>query len=108
LGGIETDLAEFYPPEKVANEPIRLMAGLLMLRYFYDLTEDDIIESWVSNPYFQYLTGETIFQWDAPCEPEDLEYFEECIGPELTEDLIKISIILLEEQNMEEEFEDED
>jgi IS5 family transposase len=111
-GEIETSLVKSYPPKKHDHKPIRLMAGLLMLKYFHDLTDEDTIENWMSNPYFQYLTGETIFQWDAPCEPEDLEHFEECIGPEFTEELLKASVILLEAQDSEfeefEEFEEED
>jgi hypothetical protein len=102
---IQASLAKVYSPKKSTHKPIRLMVGLLLIRFFHDLDEEDTIENWMSNPYFQYLTGETTFQWDMPCEPTDLENFLHCIGSETAEELLKTSAILLELQNIEDELE---
>ena len=39
----------------------RLMVALHYLRYFCDLSDDDIVRGWVENPYWQYLSGMKYF-----------------------------------------------
>lgn len=38
---------------------IRLMAGLTMLQSMQGLSEDEVVNRWPENPYWQYLCGET-------------------------------------------------
>ena len=38
--------------------PTRLMAGLAILKYTFDLSDDAVCERWVESPYFQYFCGE--------------------------------------------------
>jgi transposase, IS5 family len=42
--------------------PTRLMAGMEILKYTYDLSDERVCELWVENPYFQYFCGEEFFQ----------------------------------------------
>ncbi|MDR1667756.1 MAG: transposase [Bacteroidales bacterium] len=37
--------------------PIRLIVGVLMLKYLYNLGDEKIPFAWESNPYFQYFGG---------------------------------------------------
>jgi transposase, IS5 family len=38
--------------------PTRLMAGLAILKYSYDLSDEALCDRWVENPYFQFFCGE--------------------------------------------------
>jgi IS5 family transposase len=49
---------------------------------------------WVSNPYFQYFCGESVFQWKFPCDPSDLAHFRHRIGEFGVEKILAASILL--------------
>ena len=38
------------------------MAGLMILKYTHDLSDEALCERWVENPYYQYFCGEEFFQ----------------------------------------------
>lgn len=61
---------------------IWLMVGLLILKQIRNLSDEDIIEQWAENPYFQYFCGETSFCSKAPCSPTELLEFRKRIGKE--------------------------
>ena len=42
--------------------PTRLMAGLAILNYSYDLSDEALCDRCVENPYLQYFCGEEFFQ----------------------------------------------
>src|SRR5665213_189930 len=42
--------------------PTRLMAGLAILKYTHDLSDEVLCERWVENPYYQDFCGEEFFQ----------------------------------------------
>ena len=42
--------------------PMRLMAGLAILKHTYDLSDEVLCERWVENPYYQHFCGEEFFQ----------------------------------------------
>ena len=75
-------------------KPIRLMVSLLILKQLYDLSDETIVERWVENPYFQFFSGESVFQWQFPCHPTDLVYFRKRIGEKGVEKIFKVSIEL--------------
>ena len=60
--------------------PTRLVAGLLYLKHVYALSDEDIVERWVENPYFQYFCGERYFQHEMPCDPSSLVRWRKRIG----------------------------
>ena len=60
--------------------PTRLVAGLLYLKHAYALSDEDIVERWVENPYFQYFCGERYFQHEMPCDPSSLVRWRKRIG----------------------------
>src|SRR6056297_3673529 len=72
--------------------PIRTMVGLLLLKQMYNLGDETVIEQWLQNPYFQYFTGESEFQWKAPCDPSDLVHFRNRIGKEGAENIFQSSV----------------
>jgi transposase, IS5 family len=41
--------------------PTRLMAGLQILKFTFDLSDEELCDRWVENPYFQFFCGEEFF-----------------------------------------------
>jgi len=72
--------------------PIRLMASLLILKQIYSLSDEKIIEEWIQNPYYQYFSGEEVFQWKPPCALSELPRFRNRIGAKGVEFIFKNSI----------------
>lgn len=71
---------------------IRLMTGLLILKYLRNLSDESVVEQWAENAYFQYFCGESSFCSRKPCVDKDLVYFRNRIGEEGIELILKESI----------------
>lgn len=91
---LEKHFGKHYHYSGRPSKPIRLMISLLILKQLHDLSDETIVERWVENPYFQYFSGETIFQWEFPCHSTDLVYFRKRIGEEGITKIFKMSIDL--------------
>jgi len=72
--------------------PTRLMAALLYLKHVYALSDEDVVERWVENPYWQYFSGERYFRHDLPCDPSSLVRWRQRIGEAGCEWLLAHSI----------------
>jgi IS5 family transposase len=50
--------------DKPGHPPLltRLMAGLAILKQMHDLSDEDLCERWIENPYYQLSCGEEFFQ----------------------------------------------
>ena len=79
---LEHAFAPLYSEIGRPAKPIRLMVGLLILKYLEDLSDEVVVERWVRDPYYQYFCGEQTFQWGQPCEPSELTHFRNRIGEE--------------------------
>lgn len=44
----------------------RLMVGLHYLKHLYQLSDEDVVQHWVENPYWQYLCGSKYFEHEMP------------------------------------------
>ena len=91
---LEKDFYSYYSKEGRPAKPVRLMVSLLLLKHMYDLGDETVIQAWVQNPYFQYFSGETTFQWEPPIDPSDLVHFRNRIGERGLEKIFKMSIDL--------------
>jgi transposase, IS5 family len=89
---LEKEFSGLYSNLGQPAKPIRLMTGLLILKQMHNLSDDNIVEAWKMNPYFQYFCGETEFQWDGPCDSSDLTYFRNRIGEKGAEKILELSI----------------
>ena len=47
----------FYRPVGRPAKPTRLMVGLHYLKHVHDLSDEETVERWVKNPYWQYFCG---------------------------------------------------
>jgi len=90
----EEEFAGLYSEQGRPAKPIRLMAGLMILKQLENLSDERLIEAWVRNPYYQAFCGETHFQWKFPCDPSDLVYFRKRIGQEGARLIFEVSVSL--------------
>jgi len=83
-----------YYSEKMGApaKPIRLMVSLLILKYVRNLSDENLVEQWSENNYFQYFSGEQFFQPKIPCVPTELVAFRQRIGEPGVELILQESI----------------
>ncbi len=72
--------------------PTRLMAGLAILKYTFNLSDDELCARWIENPYFQYLCGETFFRHEAPFDRSSMTRWRQRMGEERIEALLQESL----------------
>ena len=48
----------FYSNNGRPSVPTRTMVGLLLLKSMFSVPDEELIPSWVQNPYWQYFCGE--------------------------------------------------
>lgn len=70
----------------------RLMAGLLYLKHLHALSDEEVVERWRENPYWQHFSGERYFRHDLPCDPSSLVRWRQRIGEAGCEWLLAQSI----------------
>lgn len=90
----DNTFADHYAAAGRPAKSIRLMVSLLILKQLYNLSDESVVERWIENPYFQFFSGETVFQWEFPCHPTDLVYFRKRIGEEGVQKIFQVSIEL--------------
>ena len=88
---IEDSVAGLYSRNGAPSKPVRLMAGLLMLKQMFNKSDEVIVEEWKQNPYYQYFTGGIYFEWEWPCDPSELVHFRNRIGKSGVEKIFEIS-----------------
>ena len=72
--------------------PTRLMAGLMILKYTYDLSDEVLCERWVENPYYQYFCGEEFFQHELVLDRSSLTRWRQRMGEEKVKALLQESL----------------
>jgi IS5 family transposase len=89
---IETDLSSFYAQVGRPSLPLRLMAGLTILKHTFNVSDEELVETWAQNPYWQFVCGESYFQWRLPCDPSEMTRFRKRIGDAGCERILKLSL----------------
>ena len=98
---------EFSPLYSHLGKPskhIRLMVGLSILKHMENLSDENLVQRWVQNPYYQAFTGEVEFQWELPCDPTSLTKFRNRIGSSGHEKILAVSIAMHQEKIAEDEM----
>jgi len=88
----DEEFSEFYSKKGRPSIPVRFMVGCLMLKRIYNLGDETLAESWKMNPYMQYFTGESHFQYNFPCDPSDFVHFRKRIGEQGVEKIFIYSV----------------
>ncbi len=100
---IVNDFTCLYSRRGRPAKPVRLMISLLLLKQLHDLSDDQVVEGWIENTYWQLLSGEHELQWSAPVASSDLTHFRKRIGKKGAESLLKLSVDLFHPKIKEEE-----
>jgi len=100
---VESEFTVYYSDFGRPSIPIRRIVGLLLLKHIYNLSDEAIIDRWIENPYWQYFSGEKIFQTQKPFDPTEFIHFRKRIGKEGAEKLLKVSVQLFGQEAQEKE-----
>ena len=65
-GFFEAAIEPLYAERGRPGVPVRFMVGLHILKHTFNLSDEEVCERWVENPYFQYFTGEEYFCHEFP------------------------------------------
>jgi len=74
--------------------PTRLMAGLAILKYTFDLSDEALCARWVENPYYQYLCGEAFFRHELPFDRSSMTRWRQRMGEERIKTLLQESLVI--------------
>ena len=80
---LDEQLAACFSDQGRPAEPVRFMIGMFMLKHTYSLSDEQVWDRWVHDPYFQYFTGEEFFQHDLPHERSGMSHWRKRIGDRL-------------------------
>jgi transposase, IS5 family len=93
--GLAVDLGKKYCADNGRpGEPIRLMAGLQLLKDLKGISDEEVCAAWRENPYFQYFCGEEYFQHRLPVEPPSMSIFRKRIGKDGMDRLLQETVKL--------------
>jgi IS5 family transposase len=93
---LEVEFADLYqsngnfggqPPK-----PIRLMIGILLLQHLHNLSDEQVVRTWVENPYWQFFCGYDFLQWNFPIDPSSLTRFRNRIGANRMEKILSLTV----------------
>lgn len=100
---VEEEFSAYYSDIGRPSVPIRKMVGLLLLKHIYNLSDEATVARWTENPYWQYFSGEKVFQTQKPFDPTEFIHFRNRIGKEGAEKLLKVSVRLFGKEAQEKE-----
>jgi IS5 family transposase len=80
---LDAQVAESFSDQGRPGEPVRFMLGMFMLKHTYKLSDEQVWDRWVHDPYFQYFTGEAFFQHALPHERSGMSHWRQRIGDQL-------------------------
>lgn len=70
----------------------RLMVSLHYLKYTHDLSDEAVVNGWVENPYWQYLSGMEFFEHEPPIDPSSMSRWRSRVGEAGAEELLRQTI----------------
>ncbi len=74
------------------GKAIRLLVGLHYLKYTYSQSDENVVERFLENPYWQYFCGFEYFQHELPIDPSSLTRWRKRVGAEGMEKLLKETV----------------
>ena len=100
---LERDLSDYYCVDNGRPSiPIRKIVGVILLKRAYNESDESVVDRWKENPYWQHFCGEVNFQHEWPFDPTELVKFRKRMGEQGMERILKLSIDLFEEKEIQE------
>ena len=90
----EKEFKKYYSKKGRPAKPIRLMVGLLILKYLENLSDERVVVQFKRNPYYQYFCGFNDYVPALPCDSTELVKFRNRIGKEGVEKIFAMSVRL--------------
>lgn len=84
--------ATYCPDNGRPGVSTRLMVALQYLKYTYNYSDEGVVDAWVENPYFQYLSGMKWFEHTRPIDPSSISRWRKRIGEAGAEALLAETI----------------
>lgn len=72
--------------------PVRMMAGLTFLKYMYDISDQEVLNNWCENPYWQYFCGGEFFEHEPPTNQSTMSRWRSRLGEKNVEEMISETI----------------
>ncbi len=72
--------------------PTRVMAGLAILKYTDNLSDEELCARWVENPYYQYFCGEEFFRHELPFDRSSMTRWRQRMGEDKLQTLLEESL----------------
>ena len=99
--GIERDLGPCFPSDiGRPSIPVRLAAGLLILRHMYGHSDEEVLDVWCRDPYYQYFCGGVVYVQDPPISRPTLSNWRKRLGEEGGDKLLAASVELAKRVGM--------
>lgn len=80
---LESEFSDLYQSSSNVGgqppKPIRLMIGILLLQHLHSLSDEQVVRTWVENPYWQFFCGYDFLQWNFPIDPSSLTRFRKAL-----------------------------
>lgn len=91
----ESEFAEYYFVDYGRpSVPISTMVGMMLLKNFYNLSDERVVARWLENPFMKYFTREKVFQKLPSMNPVVMTKFRKRIGEKEAEKVFKISMMV--------------
>ncbi len=74
------------------SSPVRLMVGLHYLKYASGMSDDAVLEEWLENPYWQYLTGGIYFEHEYPADQSTMSRWRKKLAKSGAEKMLEESL----------------
>ncbi len=88
----ENKFGETYSEQGRPGKPTRLMVGLQYLKFTNDLSDEEVLEKWVENPYWQYFCGMRFFEHKMPIDSSSMTRWRKRVGEDGAELMLKETI----------------
>lgn len=72
--------------------PIRVIVGLHYLKYLEEISDDEVVERFCENPYWQYFCGYETFQHKKPCDGSTLSRWRTKVGEKTIEKMFDATL----------------
>jgi len=87
---IDKCMAGSYSPDNGRPScPVRMLAGLTMLRFMFGLSDQEVLDGWVENPYWQFFCGGVFFEHQPPADQSTLSRWRAKLDRQGAEEMLR-------------------